>query len=102
VRDLDFDSVEVLDDGETLKRWINPHPVHPDRPRIYCEDSVEGSRLTVKWVWPSHNDETYNEYILLTWHRFLVAFKAEIARRTWELSHRPREKVVNLMRNNPE
>lgn len=102
VRDLDFDSVEVIDDGETLTRWINPHPVHPDRARIYCEDRVEGSRLTVRWVRPAHNDETYNEYIVLTWHRFLVAFKAEIAHRTWELSRRQRNKVVNLMRNNPE
>jgi len=102
VRDLDFDSVEVVDDGETLTRWVNPHPVYPDRARIYCEDPVEGSRLTVKWVWPAHNDETYNEYIMLTWHRFLVACKAEMAHRAWDLSPRQRNKVVNLVRNNPE
>lgn len=79
VRDLHFDRVEVLSEGRPLFRWINARLVHPANPRVHSEESLDGDRITVKWVRPSHDDDTYNEYLMLTWHRFLVELRDEVA-----------------------
>jgi hypothetical protein len=86
VKDLGFDSIEILYDGKTLQRWFNSQPLHPETARVHCENRFEESRFTVKWVLPTHDDETYNEYLMLTWYSFLVAFKAEMVNHTSDLS----------------
>lgn len=102
VRDLGFNLVEVLYDGQTLKKWVNPQPLHPETPLIQSEDTFEEFRLTVKWTWSSHRDETYNEYLMLTWYRLLVAFRAEIANHSWELPRTQKNNVVGLIRKYSE
>jgi UDP-GlcNAc:undecaprenyl-phosphate/decaprenyl-phosphate GlcNAc-1-phosphate transferase len=82
VRDLHFDRVEVLFQGRPLFRWTSERIVHPANPRIHSEESLAGNRITVKWVRPFHDDATYNEYLMLTWHRFLVELRDEIAGHT--------------------
>jgi UDP-GlcNAc:undecaprenyl-phosphate GlcNAc-1-phosphate transferase len=78
VRDLDFDLVEIIYQGEAVKKWINPQPTHPQSPRLTSEESFDGWDLRVKWSQPLHGDDSYNEYLLLTWHRFLTAIKASL------------------------
>jgi UDP-GlcNAc:undecaprenyl-phosphate GlcNAc-1-phosphate transferase len=85
VQDLGFDSIEVSYNGRTLRKWVNPRPLHPESPRIYSEDFLPVGQLMVKWVRPTHYDETYNEYLVLTWHRFLSVVKNQI--HAQELSH---------------
>ncbi|MEW6387212.1 MAG: MraY family glycosyltransferase [Thermodesulfobacteriota bacterium] len=90
VQDLGFDSLEVASNGRILKKWVNPSPLHPGSPRIYSEDTLPESELIIRWVRPTHDDETYNEYLVLTWHRFLLNLKNRIATQ-------PRESLpVNL------
>ena len=78
VRDLDFDRVEVIHHGEAVNTWINSAPVHPQSPRLTSEESFNGWDLKIKWSQPLHGDDNYNEYLLLTWRRFLSAIKASL------------------------
>jgi UDP-GlcNAc:undecaprenyl-phosphate GlcNAc-1-phosphate transferase len=96
VKDLAFDSVEVLYQGETIEKWSNPRPIHVGSPRIHSEETFDEAQLTVRWVRPVHNDDCYNEYLMLTWYRFLVAFKDEMARHTGEISRPASSKVLDL------
>jgi hypothetical protein len=52
--------------------------VHPGSPRLASEDTFTAWDLKIKWVQPLHGDDGYNEYLLLTWHRFLTAIKAAL------------------------
>jgi UDP-GlcNAc:undecaprenyl-phosphate GlcNAc-1-phosphate transferase len=78
VRDLEFDRVEVVYQGRVLWKWINPQPVHPGSPRLASEESLATWDLGIIWARPLHGDEDYNEYLQLTWHRFLSAIKAAL------------------------
>ncbi len=80
VRDLEFDSVEVVYHGRIFRKWVNPQPVHPGRPRQAAEDNFPLWNLKIKWVRPLHGDDGYNEYLTLTWHRFLTVIKAALTR----------------------
>ena len=96
VRDLHFDKVEVLSDGEILFKWANPKLVHPSNPRIYSEESLDNDRIIVKWSRPFHDDETYNEYLMLTWYRFLVELRQEIANQGLQSSPSTKSNVIEL------
>jgi UDP-GlcNAc:undecaprenyl-phosphate GlcNAc-1-phosphate transferase len=95
VRDLCFDKVEVLYDGRTLEKWSNPDVAHPGNRRVHEEASFDGSRLTVRWVRPLHEDDAYNEYLRLTWHRFLVALGPEMENYIEELSGYEKSKLFS-------
>ncbi len=101
VRDLHFDKVEVLSDGEVLFRWINPRLVHPENPRIYSEESLDNDRIIVKWWRPFHDDETYNEYLMLTWYRFLVELRQEIANQALQFFPAQKSNVIELSSKHP-
>lgn len=101
VRDLRFDKVEVLSDGDVLFRWINPRLVHPGSHRIYSEESLDNDRIIVKWWRPFHDDETYNEYLMLTWYRFLVELRQEIANRTFQFFPAQKSNVIELPGKHP-
>jgi UDP-GlcNAc:undecaprenyl-phosphate/decaprenyl-phosphate GlcNAc-1-phosphate transferase len=77
VRDLGFDSVEVVYRNRTIERWYNTRRAHPSEPRIHAEKTFRDGRISAKWSLPVHEDEAYNEYLRLTWHRFLVALGDE-------------------------
>lgn len=85
VRDLDFDNVEIIYKEQALKKWVNPQPAHPQSPRLASEESFNGWDLKIKWAQPLHRDESYNEYLLLTWRRFLNAIKAALPPQPEEL-----------------
>jgi UDP-GlcNAc:undecaprenyl-phosphate GlcNAc-1-phosphate transferase len=85
VRDLDFDNVEIVYQEQPLRKWINPQPAHPQSPRLVSEESFNGWHLKIKWAQPLHKDENYNEYLLLTWRRFLNTIKAGLPSRPEEL-----------------
>jgi len=86
VKDLDFDRVEVIHQGDALRQWTNPYPAHPQSPRLISEESLNGWDLKIRWSIPLHQDENYNEYLFLTWHRFLTAIKAALPPETTGLS----------------
>ena len=98
VRDLGFDSVEVRRNNEVIAQWTNPDPVHPGSPRIRSEQRLDECNLTIKWTRPVHIDEIYNEYLMLTWHRLLVAFKARILAHYPELRSDGADNVVPISR----
>jgi UDP-GlcNAc:undecaprenyl-phosphate GlcNAc-1-phosphate transferase len=101
VRDLGFDYVEVAHEGSVLEKWTNPRPPHPENPRICSEQIFHEYVLSVRWARPVHNDETYNEYLMLTWYRFLMAFRSEIENHRSELARSGKNNVVELMRKLP-
>ncbi len=101
VRDLHFDKVEVLSDGEILFKWANPKLVHPGNPRIYSEESLDDDRIIVKWSRPFHDDETYNEYLMLTWYRFLVELRQEKANQGLQFSPSVKNNVIELSTKQP-
>jgi len=102
VRDLGFDYVEVSHDGQQIEKWTNSRPPHPENPRIHSEETFQEYVLSIKWGRPMHHDETYNEYLMLTWHRFLTAFRSEIEKNHgWELTRSKRNNVVELTRKFP-
>jgi UDP-GlcNAc:undecaprenyl-phosphate GlcNAc-1-phosphate transferase len=101
VRDLGFDYVEVTHEGRPLEKWTNSRPPHPESPRIHSEETFQEYVLSIKWARPVHYDETYNEYLMLTWHRFLTAFRVEMANHGWELTRSRKNNVVELTRKIP-
>jgi UDP-GlcNAc:undecaprenyl-phosphate GlcNAc-1-phosphate transferase len=78
VRDLEFDHIEIVYQGQVFKKWTNPQPVHADSPRLTAAESLAAWDLQIRWTRPLHGDEDYNEYLQLTWHRFLNAIKAAL------------------------
>lgn len=101
VRDLDFDGVSVELDGATIERWANPRPAHPANQRVHCERAFNGGRLVARWVRPAHDDEAYNEYLRLTWHRFMEALDTELVKHVEEAAGRINEQSIRLWESIP-
>ena len=101
IRDLHFDKVEVLSDGEVLFSWINPRLAHPGNPRIYSEEFLANDRIIVKWWRPFHDDVTYDEYLMLTWRRFLVDLRQEIANQALRFFPAQKSNVIELSSKHP-
>ncbi|MHB8067029.1 MAG: glycosyltransferase family 4 protein [Desulfobaccales bacterium] len=78
VRDLDFDRVEVVYQGQVLRQWTNPQPVHADSLRLTFEEPLAPWDLRIRWTRPLHGDEDYNEYLQLTWRRVLSVIKSAL------------------------
>jgi UDP-GlcNAc:undecaprenyl-phosphate GlcNAc-1-phosphate transferase len=73
VRDLAFDRVEVIYLGRRVQQWTNPSRVHPGNRRETEDLCFDECNLRVRWERPLHEDDAYNEYLRLTWRRFLNA-----------------------------
>ncbi|HTY22670.1 MAG TPA: MraY family glycosyltransferase [Desulfomonilaceae bacterium] len=101
VRDLRFDRVEVVSDGHTTFKWTNPRLVHPNSPRIYSEESLDNGRIVVKWARPIHDDTIYNEYLMLTWYRFLAYIRQEVENHSEELTASRKGNVIELPSKQP-
>ena len=74
---------------------------YPNNPRIYSEESLDNDRIIVKWSRPFHDDETYNEYLMLTWYRFLVELRQEIANQGLQFSPSTKSNVIELSSKQP-
>ena len=98
VRDLGFDYVEIAHHGRVIEKWINRRPVHAESPRIVSEERFSQGTLTVSWARPLHEDQLYNEYLMLTWYRLLEAFETELETHAWEMTRSVRDNVVELQR----
>jgi hypothetical protein len=101
VRDLHFDKVEVVSDSDVLFSWTNTRLVHPGNPRIYSEEFLSDGGIIVKWWRPFHDDETYNEYLMLTWSRFLVDLRQEIANQELQIFPAQKNNVIELSSKHP-
>jgi UDP-GlcNAc:undecaprenyl-phosphate/decaprenyl-phosphate GlcNAc-1-phosphate transferase len=98
VRDLAFDSVEVLYQGAIVEKWANPSKVHPGNPRSAEDMCFDDCSLVVRWERPLHEDEAYNEYLRLTWHRFLNALAPKLLTYSADLASWDEGKTVRLAR----
>ncbi|MBI4963575.1 MAG: undecaprenyl/decaprenyl-phosphate alpha-N-acetylglucosaminyl 1-phosphate transferase [Desulfomonile tiedjei] len=98
VKDLGFDYVEVTHGDHLLERWTNIRPPHPENPRIHAEETFQEYVISIRWARALHDDETYNEYLMLTWHRFLMAFRSEMKSHQLELAGSKKNNVVELTR----
>jgi UDP-GlcNAc:undecaprenyl-phosphate GlcNAc-1-phosphate transferase len=99
VRDLGFDTVEVERDGRMMDRWENPRVVHPENPRIHSEETFQEFQVSVKWTRPLHFDPSYDEYLMLTWYRFLVKFREGMRRHSVDLSRTDKTNVLSLRKH---
>jgi len=79
VRDLGFDRVALEYQGKILRQWTKQEPEHAGTPRLSSEVILGDWGLKVTWVQPRHDDAAYNDYLILTWHRFLVGVKGALA-----------------------
>ncbi|MBI5248393.1 MAG: hypothetical protein HY912_02765 [Desulfomonile tiedjei] len=78
VRDLECDSVDVFYGDRVIKSWMNPRKAHEEAPRIEGEKNFDGLRFHVRWVFPIHESETYQNYLLLTWYRVVNELESRI------------------------
>jgi UDP-GlcNAc:undecaprenyl-phosphate GlcNAc-1-phosphate transferase len=100
VNDLCLDSVEVMFEGRTLGKWTCSERVHPGNVRVAEELAFDGGRLKVRWDRPIHEDQAYNEYLRLTWGRFLAALGPELEHRVDEVQGAfPSTDYKHLQRN---
>jgi len=101
VSDLNFDTVEVFYDGRTVKKWSNPRKVHPYATRTDSEASLGGGRLSVKWQRPIHHEEPYNEYLRMTWSRFLATLGDDPAVRAGDPTASEEANLSSTIKNVP-
>jgi len=71
VKDLEFDSVEVISHGRTLGYWSIPEKIHPEAPRCHEALSFNEIGLTIKWVVPTHDSQSYQKFLGVTWYAFV-------------------------------
>ncbi|CAM2056869.1 UDP-GlcNAc:undecaprenyl-phosphate/decaprenyl-phosphate GlcNAc-1-phosphate transferase [Desulfovibrionales bacterium] len=71
VRDLDFDSVQVLHQGRLIAIWMHTHPVHENQTRTQLEKKFVAVDLVVRWTVPRHDSRSYREYLNQAWDVFL-------------------------------
>jgi hypothetical protein len=72
VRDLDFDSVEVFNDGTLVSKWVNPSPIHPDHPRITGEIPLGLNGYLARWSIPVHDSKDYQDTLTFSWYEFVT------------------------------
>lgn len=99
VRDLAFDQVEVLYRGRTVQKWANPSRVHPGNPRAVEDVCFDQCNLLVRWERPLHEDEAYNEYLRLTWGRFLNVLAPKLLTFSRDLASWEDSGIVRLARS---
>jgi hypothetical protein len=81
VNELGFDEIELVAMGYIVRKWRNHKKIHPDMPRVTHEESFGNGELRIKWVAPVHHDPGYNDFLFLTWRRFLDDLWNEIVAR---------------------
>ncbi|WP_167590605.1 MraY family glycosyltransferase [Oceanidesulfovibrio indonesiensis] len=72
VTDLGFDYVRVERDGELFMEWTSSRKLHPDSERIEQKRSV-CPRISIYWATPTHDSDSFQKYLLLTWNQSLRA-----------------------------
>ena len=72
VRHLDFDSVEVRNDGITVSRWVHPSPVHSDHPRRMRQMQLGLNGYVAKWTIPVHDSMDYQDALTFSWQEFMT------------------------------
>jgi hypothetical protein len=72
VRDLDFDSVEVVSNGAVVSKWVNLSPVHPDHPRITGEIPLSLNGYLARWSIPMHDSKDYQDTLTFSWHEVVT------------------------------
>lgn len=78
VRDLGCDSVEVFYGDRSVKKWTNPRKAHEGAPRYEGEKNFSGMRFHVRWIFPTHESESYQKYLILTWYRVINELEARL------------------------
>ncbi len=81
VTELAFDRVTVMHNETVAGDWRNDAPVHLSSSRVEAREHFPDENVTVEWVRPIHDDDTYNQYPALTWLRCIDLLRAELRRR---------------------
>jgi UDP-GlcNAc:undecaprenyl-phosphate GlcNAc-1-phosphate transferase len=71
VRDLDFDSVEVMNNGRTLTRWAHLSPVHSRHARQTGQVPLGLNGYLAKWTIPVHDSTDYQDALTFSWQEFI-------------------------------
>lgn len=90
VKDLGYDSVEILQNNQTLRHWANQFRVHPEAPRFVMEKSLSETSLQIRWIAPKHYSESYQKYLQAIWDQFLAQLESELQNFTDSFTPRPR------------
>lgn len=72
VSDLGFDFVHVVKGGALYHEWYSPIKLHPQSHRNKMEWSLD-NEIIIRWAAPTHNSDSYQKYLHLTWNKFLKA-----------------------------
>ncbi len=71
VRDLGFDSVAVLQQGQERFKWERLEKQHPEAERLEETRVLGVSGYTVQVFIPKHHSHAYQKYLKLVWDQFL-------------------------------
>jgi hypothetical protein len=77
VRDLRFDSVEIISHDRVVGQWVCKCKVHPDSNRTAEIRRFRHNGVAIRWTMPSHDSDTYQHCLSETWHHFLNEMEAK-------------------------
>jgi GT2 family glycosyltransferase len=95
VKDLGYDSVEIMENNHPLHNWTNQVRVHPEAPRYVMEKSLNGTNLIIRWIAPTHYSESYQKYLQTTWDQFLTQLESGLQNLADYSTPRPRNLFSN-------
>lgn len=76
VRDLGFDSVELIRHDRPVGRWVAERKAHPDSNRTTAVRRFQNDGVAIRWTVPRHDSDTYQRCLTETWHHVLSEIEA--------------------------
>jgi UDP-GlcNAc:undecaprenyl-phosphate/decaprenyl-phosphate GlcNAc-1-phosphate transferase len=76
IRDLGFDSVELIRHDRPVGRWVAEWKVHPDSNRTTEVRRFQNDGVAIRWTVPRHDSDSYQDCLTETWHHFLSEIEA--------------------------
>jgi UDP-GlcNAc:undecaprenyl-phosphate/decaprenyl-phosphate GlcNAc-1-phosphate transferase len=95
VKDLGFNSVEIYHNERLIEQWTNQWRIHLDKQSFCCERTFQDFNITVRWTVPTHDSNTYQKFLEITWFRFL----SQIEERMKSLPENMYESKLRLIRS---
>jgi UDP-GlcNAc:undecaprenyl-phosphate/decaprenyl-phosphate GlcNAc-1-phosphate transferase len=76
VRDLRFDSVELIRHERVMGQWTSECKEHPNSNRIIQIRRFQNDGVAIRWTMPTHDSATYQDCLNETWHHLLEDIEA--------------------------
>jgi UDP-GlcNAc:undecaprenyl-phosphate/decaprenyl-phosphate GlcNAc-1-phosphate transferase len=77
VRDLGFDSVELILHDRPTGQWVADRKAHPDSNRTTKVRRFQNDGVAIRWTVPQHDSDRYQDCLTETWHHFLSEMEAK-------------------------